>query len=466
MGVDLVAGHDRDLFQDIARSCGQTVVECSNVGGIVASVMERSEKLHQKRDSLEDIAKLLEEEQAQLAHSSDDARELARNANRALRAGAETVRHSLEEFAELLDLVSQMGAEVTSFAAAMDQVLRTSQTIQSIAKSTNMLALNAAIEAERAGAAGATFAVVAAEVKSLSQETRRATDEINRTLGSLSSEANKMMEKVEAGLSRSESARQRLGTLDGQLAEASDLVSQVDDRAIEIAANSASAREHTEKVCDNLFGFLKDVGENRDELSRALRQTRALEQQSNHMFDRFLHSGLSDDDNRYIAITRKGRDEIAMMVERAFGDGSLTEAQFFSRDYAEIPGSNPKRYDNPFNDWADENIRPLLDRYCDMDAKIYGVIASNQDGYLPTHQSHRCRQPTGDPKHDAEFCRNRRKILDDITAEAVRRRDEDFIAAAYRFDQGEGRYEVLKNIFMPLWVRGRYWGNFEVAYLL
>ncbi|WP_162915045.1 methyl-accepting chemotaxis protein [Desertibaculum subflavum] len=98
---------------------------------------------------------------------------------------ARQVAQSAEIAGRASERARETGATVDGLAQAASKIGEVVGLITSIASQTNLLALNATIEAARAGDAGKGFAVVASEVKSLANQTAKATEEISRQIQSV-----------------------------------------------------------------------------------------------------------------------------------------------------------------------------------------------------------------------------------------------------------------------------------------
>ena len=134
----------------------------------------------------------------------------------------------------------------------------------------------------------------------------------------------------------------------------------------------------------------------------------------------------------------------------------------FDRDYQIVEGTNPVQYDVRFNDAADQHVRPILDRTKGSDNRIIGSAIGDMNGYLPTHLTERSQPQGAGPGVE-------RRALPQ-QAHPHRRHDahgacqrQAATLATYRMELGD-KFIPVKNVFVPLWIKGRRWGNFELAY--
>ncbi|MXP14066.1 chemotaxis protein [Altererythrobacter confluentis] len=453
----------RQSIDMIPESCGEVTVGCSDVAGIVQSVIDSSEKLRAEHGALQGTVHALEADQRKVSEASDEARLLSERAIERLGQGTELIQSSLGRISDLLELVDTLSQHVTGFAAAMEQVRRCSQDIDQIAETTNILALNATIEAMRAGDAGRTFAVVANEVKGLANNTRQATEEIARTIDALGGEAERVIAQIESGAEASREAKNSVVQIEQTIEGVAELVEEVDRQNDQIARATGTISGHVHKVQDVLESFDAATIENEGKLVRANRRMNELELTASEMFDGIVKAGLSAKDSNIVERAQNAAREIAHRAETAISGGLLSMEALFDHDYQQVPGSNPPRFRTRFSDWADANWRPLIDRIAGEGAPIRMCSQADMNGFLPTHVTEHSRQPTGDLAHDTKYCRNGRIIFDALDQKA-KRSTAPYMMAVYR-QEGDGKqYVVVRNVYVPLIINGRRWGDFELAY--
>ncbi len=137
---------------------------------------------------------------SEIAQNCTMAADGAKLANSSAEAGARVVEATIHGMERIALQVQATAQTVEALGARSDQIGAIIGTIEDIADQTNLLALNAAIEAARAGEQGRGFAVVADEVRALSERTTRATREIGEMIKAIQTETKGAVKAMEDGV--------------------------------------------------------------------------------------------------------------------------------------------------------------------------------------------------------------------------------------------------------------------------
>jgi len=175
--------------------------------------------VHEPLAAVDEGARGVAAEASQLTTVSSSARQqvgaaetVSRDSNTSVQTVAsatEELSSSIQEISKQITGASRIASEaaggtekssqqVASLAGAAQKIGDVVGLIQAIAEQTNLLALNATIEAARAGEAGKGFAVVASEVKTLAEQTAKATEDISQQVGEIQSSTDTAVASIQS----------------------------------------------------------------------------------------------------------------------------------------------------------------------------------------------------------------------------------------------------------------------------
>jgi methyl-accepting chemotaxis protein len=227
--VSMVASAATELestSRAMASTTGETVAQATNVA---AAVEAASINVQTVASAAEELSASISEIARQVAQSSEIADRAVEDANRT-DAIVKTLAEGAQKIGDVVGLIS------------------------TIAGQTNLLALNATIEAARAGDAGKGFAVVASEVKSLANQTAKATDDISRQIAQIQLATKEAVTAIEA-ITQTIGEVSRIATAIAAAVEEQGAATQ------EIARNIHEAATGTQQVSVGIAGVSRGASE-------------------------------------------------------------------------------------------------------------------------------------------------------------------------------------------------------------
>ena len=196
--------------------------------------------------------------------------------------GLEAVRLTRSETEQLGSAFDTITGRVTDLEQASRQIAEIVDTIAAIADQTNLLALNATIEAARAGEAGKGFAVVAGEVKALSGQTAKATEDIRQRMEHLQHQVAAITEavsnssgSVQEGINAANASENAVNSVTDTVRESARIVQEIaqliteqssattnlSSSVTEVASGATRARERVEQVVEASAGTESTIGQ-------------------------------------------------------------------------------------------------------------------------------------------------------------------------------------------------------------
>jgi methyl-accepting chemotaxis protein len=451
------------LVGELASRIDTLGVEMADIAGNLDEVTTRFSQQAAQFEELQGTVETMVSGNREIDRAARSTQEAASHTGAEIAQSRTLIGNAVQHIGDLTEAVGRIEQRLGSFNTVIRQIGSVSNAIETIAKQTRLLSLNAAIEAARAGEAGKGFAVVAGEVKSLADETRKATDQIGTIIKDLGAQIEGLIGESSQVAVHAGHARHGTTKIESVVTNSNQAFSVMGREIDAIARAAADNLNHCDSTLAELRGLAEGVNLSSSNLEIADKRVQGLLTLSETLIEFIAGSGVETRDTPLIRTAVEAAKRISEVFEAAIRRGEISEAQLFDERYREIRGTNPPQYLTDYVEFTDRVLPAIQDPLQKSDPRIVFCVAWARGGYLPTHNPEYRRPQGSDPEWNAAHCRNRR-VFSDRAVNKVAKNTKPFLVQTYRRNMGSGQFVLMKDISSPIFVNARHWGAFRIGY--
>jgi methyl-accepting chemotaxis protein len=291
----------REVNESISTTASAANEISSSTEEIAAGAEEQSQQAAEVLGAVEQMTKTIIE----TTKNSEAAADASMRYGEIAKEGGNVVKETIYGMSRVSEVVQNSAETVQQLGKSSEHIGEIVQVIDDIADQTNLLALNAAIEAARAGEQGRGFAVVADEVRKLSEKTTNATKEIALMIRQIQKDTKGAVVSIEKGTKEVEGGRKLADKSGESLKEIIAGAQNVVDIISQVAAASEEQSATSEQISKSIEAISSVTQQNAAGLQQVSKATEDLTRLTDNLQNlvkkfKIKNNNTSNNDEKYV----------------------------------------------------------------------------------------------------------------------------------------------------------------------